>query len=277
VNGLALEAQAPDRILLSTAALARDIRTIQASKEDLRDHLRALRSLVATLRREVVATLRREVGSFISRQIEIYPSISKCELEKQLDSAFAVKEDGCGELQDGGIGDPRVFVEPWGPNATKRVFIVTYGWWGFYGKGGSETVLESYVWEKGNQVRHEAGLIPASFSGMITRTQEVCRFFNPDKYWVLVSGTVGGASGRALTGSAALYEVGTEEIKTLWSAPPGIGNVRAYALVPSQRWEIEYVDLKRFYDNLPNASLLDIYQIDYAKQTFRLLVHRPLD
>jgi hypothetical protein len=80
-----------------------------------------------------------------------------------------------------------------------------------------------------------------------------------------------------LGGSAALFEIGTEEERVVWSAPQGIGNVGAYVPPLSLRWEIEYADVKRTYANLPNATLLDIYQVDSSKQTYHRIVHVPLD
>jgi hypothetical protein len=133
------------------------------------------------------------------------------------------------------------------------------------------------VWEKDRSVHQGAGIVPAAFSGLLTQTEEVCRFVVPDKYWVLVSGIVGGASGRVLGGSAAVFEIGCEEEKVVWSAPPGIGNVSVYIPPLSLRWEIEYTDVKRFYGDLPNARLLDIFQVDFTKQTYRQIVHQPLD
>lgn len=219
--------------------------------------------------------MRRRIGTFITSQIEAYPSIPKRDLQKQLTIAFAKEDDGCRPGPQSQF--PRVFAEPWGPNSTQRVFVVTYVWFGFYGKGGSETILESYVWDRDQGVHRGAGVVPASLSGLLTESQEVCWFPNPVRYWVLVSGVVGGASGRVLLGSAAVIEVGPEQVKTVWIAPASIGNVRAYTPPGSLRWEIEYADVKRFYGGLPNATLLDIYQVDYIKQSFRRLIRRPLD
>jgi hypothetical protein len=265
-------AERPDHALLSTTVLARQILALQGPNAAMNIHPDALKARVATI--------RRDVGAFIIRQIEVYPSISECDLQKQLASAFAVKNDGCGP-RAGDVGIPRVFAESWGPNSIRRVFVVTYLWFGFYGNGGSETVLESYVWERDRGVHLGTGVVPASFSGLLTQAEQVCWFIGsdkyPDKYWVLISGIVGGASGRVHGGSASLFEIGTEGERVVWSAPQGIGNVRAYVPPLSLRWEIEYADVKRSYGDLPNATLLDIYQVDFSKQTYHRIAHVPLD
>ena len=256
-------AQQTGHTLLQTTTLAREISALQSPKVDARIDADALKVRVTRM--------RQVIGNFIVRQIEAYPSISKENLQKQLASAF-------GGSPNGWVSGPRVFAESSGPKTTRRDFVITYGWFGFYGKGGSETILESYVWDQGRGALLGAGMVPSSFSGFLTEQEEVCWFPNPSTYWLLVSGQVGGASGRVLGGSAAVFEISAEQVKTVWTAPAGIGNVRAY--VPSSgvpRWEIEYVDAKRFYSNLPNARLLDVYQVDYDKRAFRRLVHQPLD
>jgi hypothetical protein len=88
-------------------------------------------------------------------------------------------------------------------------------------------------------------------------------------------------SGRVLGGLAAVFEIGAEQIRTIWSARAGIGNVRAFVSPASLRWEIEYADSERVSRGLAaglgRARLLDIYQLDYTNQTFRPLVHQALD
>ena len=265
-------AEQPDHPLLPTAVLAREIRALQGPHDGMSIDARSLATRVANI--------RRDVGNFIVRQIEAYPSISECDLQKQLASAFAIDEDGCSG-QSGDDGAPRVFAEPGGAASMRRLFVVSYFWFGFYGKGGSETVLESYVWERDRGVHRGAGIVPGFFSGFLTETEEVCWFGGPDKfpdkYWLLVSGVVGGTSGPVLAGSAAVFEIGSEGAKAVWNAPPLIGNVKAYAPPLSLRWEIEYADVNRTYGALPNATLLDIYQVDFTKHTFRRIVHQPLD
>ena len=79
-------------------------------------------------------------------------------------------------------------------------------------------------------------------------------------------------------GTAAIFEISPEKVKALWNAPPLIGNVSAYVpLSGTPRWEMEYVDVEKFYGHLPNARLLDVYQVDYAKRTFHRVIHHPLD
>ncbi|MEO8658030.1 MAG: hypothetical protein ABI693_06145 [Bryobacteraceae bacterium] len=121
------------------------------------------------------------------------------------------------------------------------------------------------------------GIVPGVFGGYFTHSQEVGWFNDPERYWILVAGQVGGASGQVLGGTAAVYEIGPEETKQIWTAPPGIGNLAAYVPAYSQRWEIEYTNSKRFYAQLPQSMFLDVYQIDYGKHSFRRLIHQPLD
>jgi hypothetical protein len=94
---------------------------------------------------------------------------------------------------------------------------------------------------------------------------------------VLASGTMSGASGRALGGTAAVFEIGPEGARQVWSAPPDISDVTAHAHALDLRWEVKYVDSGRFYANLPNATLLDIYQVVWNTRTYRRVVHQPLD
>jgi hypothetical protein len=262
----------PSNKLLSTALLARDVRTLP-------DTVRALQGPNLTAAAKApFAKVQSKIGSFIIRQIEAYPSISECDLQKQLATAFAVKGDGCGGWQESDNSVPRVFASPWGDKTGRRVIVVAYCiWLGFYGTGGYETVLESYIWEPGGGVRRGASLVPPSLSGIASEMEEVCWFADPDRVWVLASGVMSGSSGRTIGGTAAVFEIGPEGGTRVWSAPPSIGNVSAHAHSLDQRWEIEYVDTKRFYAGLPKATLLDIYQIDGSAHTYRRVVHQPLD
>jgi hypothetical protein len=256
-------AQQPDHTLLPTSSVAREIAALQGPGSDAPTDPASLRARVARV--------RKTFGAFIIRQIAAYPSISAEDLEKRLGLAF-------GDPLKSWVAGPRVFAVPAGPKTASRIFVVTYSWFGFYGKGGSETILESYMWERGVGAHLGAGLVPPFFSGYITEQEQVCWFANPDTYWLLVSGQVGGASGRALGGTTAVFEIGPEHVKTIWTAPPGIGNVLAYAPhsgVP--RWEVEYVDMKKFYGDLPHARLLDVFQVDYDKRTFQRVIHQPLE
>jgi hypothetical protein len=251
----ALSGQQPGRTLLPTRDLARKIADVNGVKRD---------GPIDTRSPKVrVALMRGAISSFIIRQIQAYPSIDQEVLQKQLDEAFG---DGPG---------PRVFALP--GDQSPRIFVVTYCWIGFNGKGGSETILESYIWEKEKGVHLGASLIPASLSGFKTGQEKVCWFPEPDTYWVLVSGPAGGASGRVISGTAAVFEIGPDKVKALWTASPLIGSINAYVPPISCRWEVEYSDVKRVYGNLPHSTLLDVYQVDYAKRTFRRLVHQPLD
>ena len=262
-------AQQPDHHLLATTDLAREIHALQGPRSDMPTDSEALKRRVSLM--------RVHVQKFIVSQIKTYPSISGCELQKQLATAFGVEKNECVRLQEDEPGAPRVFVEPWGSNSTRRLFAVTYGWFGFYGKDGSQTILESYLWERDGSVHLSSGLMPASFSGFLTNSEDVCWFPKPDSYWVLVWGTVGGGSGRVIGGSASVFEIGVNRIRVVWNAPPNIGNLTAYALRVSRRWEIEYDDVNRTYSDLPNHSFLDIYSVDGIEQTFRRLVHIARD
>ncbi len=263
----------PSNKLLPTTLLARDIRALP-------DTIHALKGLyTAAAVKPLLAKAQGKIGSFVIRQIEAYPSISECDLQKQLATAFAIKDSGCGGEQDQGVEPaPRVFASPWGANANRRVIIVAYCLWlGFHGPGGSETVLESYIWEQDGGVRRGANLVPSSLSGIASEMEEICWFADPDRVWVLVSGAMTGSSGRVIGGTAAVFEIGPEGGTRVWSAPPSIGNVSAHAHALDQRWEIEYVDPKRFYADLPKTTLLDIYQVDWRAHSYRRVVHQALD
>jgi hypothetical protein len=144
-----------------------------------------------------------------------------------------------------------------------------------YGKDGSQTVLESYLWERDGSVHLSSGLVPASLSGFLTNSEEVCWLPKLHRYWILVWGSVGGGSGRVIGGSASVFEIGVNQIRAIWNSPPNIGNLTAYALPVSGRWEIEYDDVNRTYNNLPNHSFLDIYSVRVIEQSFQRLVRVP--
>jgi hypothetical protein len=182
-----------------------------------------------------VSLMRVHVQEFIVSQIKAYPSISACELQKQLTTAFGIEKNACASLQENEPRAPRVFVASWGPNSTQRLFVVTYGWFGFYGKDGSQTVLESYLWERDGSVHLRSGLVAASLSGFLTNSEEVCWLPKLDRYWILVWGSVGGGSGRVIGGSASVFEIGVNQIRAIWNSPPNIGNLTAYALPASGR------------------------------------------
>jgi hypothetical protein len=74
-----------------------------------------------------------------------------------------------------------------------------------------------------------------------------------------------------------VFEIGVSRIRVVWSSPPKIGGVIAYALRSSGRWEIEYDDLMRTYNNLPNHTFLDIYSVNCTEKTIRRLAHLPQD
>lgn len=186
-----------DHALLPTNSLAREIAALQGPSAEMRNEPSFLRARVVKM--------RNVVGAFVIRQIEAYPAISKADFQKQLEAAFGGKPSGW-------IGGPRVFAESSGPKATHRFFVIAYGWYGFYGTGGSETILETFVWEKGVPVRWTGGLVPRFFSGFLTKQEAVCWFPNPATYWILVAGQVGGASGRVLGGSAAVFEASANQI-----------------------------------------------------------------
>jgi len=173
-----IAAQESGRRLLSTTSLAHDLHALQGPGYNMPTDRRALKQLVSLMRGHVQA--------FIIRQIEAYPSISACELQKQLATALGSRRELCSESQEDEPGSPRVFAESWGTNSTRRLFAVTYGWFGFYGKDGSQTIIESYVWERDRSVHLASGIVPSMFNGFLTNSAEVCWFADADKYWVLV-------------------------------------------------------------------------------------------
>jgi hypothetical protein len=115
--------QEPDHHLLPITVLAREIQALQGPRSDMPTDSKAL------TRR--VSLMRIHVQQFIVSQIKAYPSISACELQKQLTTAFGIEKNACASLQENEPGAPRVFVASWGPNRTQRLFAVTYGWFGF--------------------------------------------------------------------------------------------------------------------------------------------------
>lgn len=142
-----------------------------------------------------VSSLRRIVGSFVIRQIEANPSICQRDLQKQLNSLFSIPGETPAAPGDSDSLPPHVFVAPWGTAATRRMFVISYGWFGFYGKSGSETVVESYVWSREHGVHLSAGIVPAVFSGVLTQAEEVIQFYNPDRCWLLISAYTGEPAG----------------------------------------------------------------------------------
>ena len=130
-----------DHRLLPTAALEGQISALAMTVQSLKD---SHDPLVVGVKAQL-ASVKRAVRGFIIRQIEAYPSISKCELQKQLADAFDKDDGACGV---NGMADsmvPQVFVQPWIPKSTRRVFLISLG---FYRVAGSETVSERYVWER---------------------------------------------------------------------------------------------------------------------------------
>ena len=130
-------------------------------------------------------------------------------------------------------------------------------------------------YERDRGARIGASIMPKDFSGFMTNAEMVSWFPDPDRYWVLVSGTMGGSSGRVIIGTARVFEIGSDAGSTIWSAPPRIGNIGAHT--NDLGWDMVYTDSKRFYDSLPQAIFLDIYQIDYTAHSYRRFVHKALD
>ncbi len=251
------------------AELVREIRELQPKGRALNDpHSPALKTFVLAA--------QNDLSKFIVRTINENPSISACELESRIAIALSVKHVGCDTDVD--TFGPHVFAHASVmKTAGRRIFVVAYNFWlGFYGPGGYETILENYDWEpQGGAVRKSASA-PQAFSGIITESEEVYWFPDSNSEWILVSGKMSGASGMALPGSAAVFEIGPHGQRTVWAAPPSIGNVSAFAHTapPGPRWEIDYVDLHRFDNNLPASNFLDIYQVDVDKHSYQQIVHR---
>jgi hypothetical protein len=261
-----LAATTPNARLLSTTAVARKLQAeIQAaqSTRTAKNHL---------------ATMQREIDTFLTRQIEAYPSISSCDLESQLASALNREEKGCREREPGSdYAAPRVLTQDWGPKTTRRTFAVVYLLDIFVGIDGSETVLETYTWDQQQGVHRTAAFVPRNLRGVVTTAYKVCWFPNPDRYWILVAGDNEGASGRAQSGTASVFEIAPNSISTVWQAPSGIGNVIPYAMPLTTRWEIEYADVADTYADRPKPSRIDIFQVDYLKHTYHRLAHIPIN
>jgi hypothetical protein len=259
----------PKPKLLSTAALACEIHSLEWPTQDIEPGTPAFRARVSKA--------RSLIGNFITRQIDAYPAISERDLEKQILRAFSLQQYECELIEDDMHGAPRVFTSQGTAKTPERLFVVIYTFSQSYGMKGSETILESYVWEQERGVHRSAGTIAPRLSDMLTKTAQIGWWNDSEAYWVLVWGTVGGASGRVLSGAATVYELAADHIKPVWSTPDGVGNVEAYAHRVSGRWEVEYTDPARRYNDLPKSSYLEIFQIDSAKRAYRRLVHQPLD
>jgi hypothetical protein len=171
-----------DHHLLSTTDLARKIHALQGPNSDLPTDSRDLKRLVSRM--------RIGVEQFIVHQIKAYPSISGCELQEQLTTAFGIENNRCNTSLQQEPGAPRVFARPWEPNGAQRLFAVTYEWFGFYGMDGSQTILESYLWERDGTVRLTSSSMPESFNGILSKSEEV--------NWFPTRTPIGCLSGEAL-------------------------------------------------------------------------------
>ena len=92
-----------DHSLLATTLLAREI-------ANLPDAIRTLKRLnePGTVNASFVK-VQHQISKFIIHQVETYPSISECDLQKQLATAFSIKDSGCGGSRISDNPVPRVF------------------------------------------------------------------------------------------------------------------------------------------------------------------------
>lgn len=250
---------AASQMLLPTAPLAREVQQLTAHRPEDPD---------LPSRRRKATAVRDEINAFIIRQLEVMPSISAQQLQRQLDKIFcADAPNQCDPCNS----PPYVFAADWGSKTLRRQIVVASQITaGFMGPGGTITSIDIYVWESGKARRSATG--GAEFDGYVADFQKVAWHPDSDEYWILVWGSLQGSSGRGISGRAAVYRAGIDSVKTVWLEQQLL-NVSAQ----SNRlgWEVSYADAHAQYEARPGPSLtvFDVYAFDYERRSFSRVVH----
>jgi hypothetical protein len=246
--------------LLPTQALARQVQALQGGADGDAD-----------VRRRVLQAkaVRDHIGEFIVRQLELLPSISGDQLQHQLQNIVCTPEGkhSC----EGSYTTPKVFTEGWGSKTERRQVVVAYLLYlGFMGARGSLVTVESYVWEQQSQKARMTSRGGSEFDGRSVEFQQFVSFPSDGQYWIFVSGPPLGWSGRAYAGKATLYSVGIDDVHAIWTSGTQ-PNLRVQK--NELGWETSYADSDRFYRDLPNPYVFDVYKFDYDSRNFQRVIH----
>jgi hypothetical protein len=140
------------------------------------------------------------------------------------------------------------------------------------GERGSLVTVESYVWEKQRQKARMTSRGGSEFDGCYVEFQQLAWYPSDGQYWIFVSGPPLGWSGRAYAGKATLYSVGIDDVHAIWTSGT-LPNLRVQK--NELGWEASCADYDRFYSNLPNPYVFDVYKFDYDSRNFQRVIHCP--
>jgi hypothetical protein len=246
--------------LLPTQVLARQVQALATAPETNEDQSHRI------ARAKVI---RDRISDFIVRQLEALPSIPSDELQRQLQSIVCTP--GLTHPCDEDHSTSKVFTDIWGPKEERRQVVVAYQLnLGFMGAGGSLVTLENYVWDKATQKAQMTTRGGREFDGRYVEFQQLVWYPSENQYWIFVSGPPLGWSGRAYAGSGTLYSVGIDEVRAIWTS----------GILPNLKvqknelgWEASYADYDRFYKNLPEPYVFDVYKFDYDARNFQRVIH----
>ena len=158
----------------------------------------------------------------------------------------------------------------WGPATKRRQVVVAYALGlGFMGPNGSLTTIESYLWV--NQKARRVSRGGDELNGRALTFQLLAWYPAAEEYWILASGATYGWSGRAFPGRAMLYRVGIDGVVAAWDTQT-LPNLKVQR--NELGWEATYADRDRFYNNLPEPYVLDVYRFDYEARRFKRIIHR---
>jgi hypothetical protein len=246
--------------LLPTQMLARQVQALATVPETDADQRRRIAQGKA---------VRDRISDFIVRQLDALPSISSYELQHQLQSIVCTP--GLTRPCSEDYSTPKVFTDIWGPKEERRQVVVAYLLYlGCMGERGSLVTLENYVWEKGSQKARMTTRGGSEFDGRYVEFQQFEWYPSDNQYWIFVSGPPLGWSGRAYAGSGTLYSVGMDQVRAIWTS----GTLPNLRLQKNELgWEASYADSDRFYNNLPEPYVFDIYKFDYDSRKFQRVIH----
>jgi hypothetical protein len=221
------------------------------------------------IRRQQARRVESDLSRFIIHQLETRPSIAQCDLQDQLRKLFGTEHPlECQRDDPDSGGAPQVFTTT--EAALRRQVVVTYALsLGCMGKGCTVPVFENYVYEHGKAQRTTR--LDSMLNGYLTRRELLAWYPDEEQYWVLLSAMMSGSSGRLLGRQAFLLQIGIDSVKIRWQTPI-LGNLNVHAHQMALRWEVDYVD-DSLYPNGPDKQVLDVYQLNYASQTFRRIIH----